>query len=64
MSESKLGFGLVAGSDEIVSILARAFDLASNKAPGPTTRKEIAIINNDRMAAMLHPMSSSLCKGL
>ena len=64
MSESKLGFGLVARSDEIVSILARAFDLASNKAPGPTTRKEIAIINNDRMAAMLHPIGSSLCKGL
>ena len=64
MSESKLGFGLVAESDEIVSILARAFDFASNNAPDPTTRKEIAITNNDRMAAMLHPMGSSLCKGL
>ena len=55
MSESKLGFRLVAGSDEIVSVFGRAFDLANNNAPDPTTRKEIAITNNDRMAAMLHP---------
>ncbi len=64
MSESKLGFGMAAGSAEVVSIFARAFDLASKRAPELIARKEIAITNDNRMLAILHPIGFSLCKGL
>ena len=64
MSESKLGFGLTAGSAEVVSIFARAFDFASKSALEPIARKEIAITNDNRMTAILHPIGCSLCKGL